>query len=77
MPQTTAKLMNHLWTCLYAVGIERFLVASCQEVILHEGRTMDTSQAKTALEIYWTQWMKTEAKTAAESLGQAINKIPE
>jgi len=29
------------------------------------------------LEICWTQWTKTEAKTAAESLGQAVNKVPE
>lgn len=62
---------------LYSVGIEGLLVASCQEVNLHKGWTMDTSQAKTELEIYWTQQMKTEAKTTAESLGQAMNKVPE
>lgn len=39
---------------LYAVGIEGFLVASCHEVNLHKGWMMDTSQAKTALEIFWT-----------------------
>lgn len=69
--------MNPFVGLLYAVGIEGFLVASCQEVNLHKGWTMDTSQAKTALEMYWTQWMKTEAKTTAEMLGQAINKVPE
>lgn len=69
--------MNHFVGLLYAVGIEGFIVASCQEVNLHKGWTMDTSQVKTAPEVYWTQWMKAEAKTATESSGQAINKVPE